>query len=402
MAYDPLYNVKYTDSPNLDAFARLRVSAPTLLVESKRVGSSPDLYATTSVSGSGAVTYSAARASFSLTVGAAAGSAIRQSKSRAIYQAGKSLLFFQTFIMAPAQANLRQRTGYFDTKNGIFLELSGTTLNVVRRSFVTGVAVDTPVAQAAWNLDKLNGSGASGITLDLTKPQILIIDLEWLGVGRVRIGFVINGLPVYCHQFLNANSTLTSVYMSNPNLPCRWEAEATGAITGTATLESVCASINSEGGYEINGITASADNGSTVRTLASGATQEILAIRMQAAFTEYGTAFAQQLSILAATNSSFLWRLVLNPTETGAGAWSNVANSIMEKNSTRTITGGTGIQIAAGYVSTAANATNVDARPVLTLGTTLAGVTDIISLQVFNLGGGNEDYLGSLTWREVY
>jgi hypothetical protein len=402
MAYDPLYNVKYTDSPNLDAFARLRVSAPTLLIESKRVGGSPDLYTTTSVSGTGAVSYSSARASFALTVGAAAGTAVRQSKSRAVYQAGKSLLVFQTFILAPAQVNLRQRVGYFDPKNGIFLELAGTTLNVVRRSFVTGAAVDVPVAQAAWNLDTLNGSGASGITLDMTKPQILIVDLEWLGVGRVRIGFVINGIPVYCHQFLNANTTLTSVYMSNPNLPSRWEAEATGAITGTATLESICASINSEGGYEINGITASADNGNTARTLASGVTQEILAIRMQAAFTEFGTAFAQQMSILAATNSSFLWRLVLNPTETGAGAWTAVANSIMERNSTRTITGGTGVQIASGYVAQTANATTIDARPVLTLGTTLAGVTDIISLQVWNLGGGNEDYLGSLTWREVY
>lgn len=391
-----------SEGAQLDGFARLRTSEPTLLLDSKQVGSAPDLIATTSISGSGAVAYSANRASTTLTVGAAVGTAIRQTKSRAIYQPGKSLLVFQTFVMATGQTNLRQRVGYFDAKNGIFLERNGTTLNLVRRTYVTGSAVDTTVAQSSWNVDKLDGTGASGITLDTTKTNILMLDFEWLGVGQVRVFFVIDGVPVWVHSFKNANS-LTAVYMSNPNLPMRWEIEATGAITGTATLESICGSVSSEGGYETTGVTASADMGNTVNTISGGSFEEILAIRMRSAFTESATAFLQRASVLAASSSNFLWRIVLNPTETAAGTWSDVstAGSIMEKNTTRTVTENTGVPIAAGYVSSNNNSIAIDDRPVLTFGTTLAGVTDVLSLQVRNLGAGNEDYLGTLTWREI-
>jgi len=307
-----------------------------------------------------------------------------------------------TFVMAPAQYGLRQRVGYFDAKNGVFLEQDGTTINVVRRTFVSGSAVDTKVARADWTMDQMGGVGLSHKTLDLTKPQILVMDFEWLGVGRVRVGFVIDGQICYCHQFLNANAALTSVYMSNPNLPVRWEAEATSSITGTAALEAICASVNSEGGYDITGLTASTDTGTTANAIASNSFEEILAIRMQSAFTEFGTAFTQQLSAMNTSTAAFRWRLVVNPTETGSGTWTAVPNSIMERNLTRTVTVDTGVTIATGYVSSVANAVEVQARPVLTLGTTLAGVTDVFSLQINNISNQSEDYFGALTWREIY
>lgn len=396
-------SITYQAGPNLDAFARLRVSQPVLLLDNKQVGGTPDLFATTSVSGTGVAAYAINRSSTSLTVGAGVGTAIRQSKGRAIYQPGKSLLVFQTFVMAAGQANLRQRVGYFDTKNGIFLQRNGTALSLVRRSYVTGAPVDVDVPQASWNVDPLDGTGPSGITLDTTKANILMIDMEWLGVGQVRVYFVIDGLPVWVHSFKNANS-LDAVYMTNPNLPIRWEIEATGVIVGTATLESICGSVNSEGGYEITGITTSADTGNTLLTLSGGASGELLAVRMKSSFTEYATAFLQQVSVLASTSSNFLWRVVYNPTETGAGTWSdvNTAGSVMERNTTRTVTAGTGLVVAAGYVASATNSLYVEERPVLTLGTTLAGVTDILSLQITNLSGGNESYLGSLTWRTIF
>ena len=398
-----LRNVTMTPAagPGIDAFARLRVSQPTLLLDTKQVGGAPDLFCSNGVSGSGSATYSINRSSTALTVGSAVGVAARQSKSRAIYQAGKSLLVFQTFVMAAGQTNLRQRVGLFSTKNGIFLQRDGTTLSIVRRTFLSGSAVDTVVAQASWNVDPMDGSGPSGITIDTTKAQILMLDLEWLGVGQVRCYFVVDGVPVWFHSFKNANN-LTSVYMTNPNLPLRWEVEATGTITGTATLEAICGSVNSEGGYEINGVTSSVDMGSTVNQIAGGAFEEILAVRMQSAFTEFATAFVQAVSVIAATSSNFLWRLVLNPTETGAGTWANVPNSILERNITRVVTVDTGHRILSGYVASAINTIDTNERPILTLGTTLAGVTDVLSLQVMNLGTGNEEYLGSLILREVY
>jgi hypothetical protein len=354
-----------------------------------------------STTGSGATTYTANRASTYLTVGTAVGTAVRQSKARAIYQPGKSLLMFQTFIMAAGETNLRQRAGYFDTKNGVFFQLSGTTKSVALRSFVTGAAVDTVVAQTNWNIDRLDGSGESHVTLDITKPQILVADLEWLGVGRVRIGFVIAGKIVYCHQFFGSNDTSTSVYMTNPNLPIRWEIEATGTISGAKSLEAICGSLSSEGGYDVTGITASADTGTAANQITTGAFKEILAVRMQSGFTEFATAFVQRLSIINATSGAYRWRLVLNPTETVAGTWSSVTNSIMERNVTRTVTADTGTVISAGYVSSTSNDVDIVNRPVLTMGTTLAGVTDIISLQIYNISAQTEDYYGALIWREV-
>jgi hypothetical protein len=224
--------------------------------------------------------------------------------------------------------------------------------------------------------------------------------LEWLGVGRVRVGFVINGLYYYAHEFDHANF-LAGVYMSNPNLPVRWEIEAVGTVTGTPTLEAICASVSSEGGYEINGITSSASSGLVANVINDGITEEILAIRMQSAFTEYATAFVNRLSAINTTSGPFRWRLVLNPTETGAGTWSSVAGSIMEQNTTRTITADTGVVLDSGYVAATMNSVEIDSRPVLTMGTTLAGVTDVVSLQIANIGTQNENFFASMTWREV-
>ena len=132
------------------------------------------------------------------------------------YQPGKSLLNLNTFVMSPAKTNLRQRVGYYGANNGYYLELNNTTVSFVERSFVTGAIVDTPVTQASWNVDPMNGSGPSGITLDLTKAQILFIDLEWLGVGTVRMGFVVDGNFYVCHKFHHIIlKSFLGVWMSN-------------------------------------------------------------------------------------------------------------------------------------------------------------------------------------------
>lgn len=390
------------DSAGIDAFGRMRVSQPVLLLDSKRVGSVPDVLMTNAVVGTGTATYTQNRASTYLRVAASGDKVTRQTKARAVYQPGKSLLLFQTFICAPLQANVRQEIGYFDEKNGVFLDIHGTACGFTRRSFVSGVAVDTTVLQADWNVDPFDGTGPSGITLEKDKPQILFADFEWLGVGRVRIGFVVDGIPRYAHEFLNANADLTAVYMSNPNLPLRWEIEATGTIAEPAQLEAICGTMASEGGYEITGLTSSADSGTTANAIASGGTEEVLAVRMQAGFTEFATFFIQTLSIINTTSGPFRWSLVLNPTETGAGAWSPVTNSVLEQNSTRVVTAGTGTVIATGYVAATSNQVTLDTRPVLTAGTTLAGVTDIYSLQITNLSVQSESFYAALTWREVF
>jgi hypothetical protein len=411
MAYG-LPGLSFADSPAIDAFGRLRCGSPTLLIDCKQVGTTPEITTSTAVSGSGAATYNVTRSSTYLTVGPASGVATRQTKVRAIYQPGKSMLAFITFIMAPAQTGLIQQVGLNDSSDGILLQLSDAVLSVVRRSSVSGAPVDVAVPQASWNLDKLDGSGPSGITLDITKPQILCMDLEWLGVGRVRVGFVIDGLFRYVHEFRGANGVdgLTSVYIKNPNLPVRWHVNATGAVTGTPQLESICGSVSSEGGYDVIGNFAAADRGNTGRSIANGVWAEILAVRIQAAFTSYATAFIQQLSVVSDVSKNAagcaLYRLILNPASASGGAWTAVTNSIMEQNTTRTGATGlpnasapAGIVLDTGYVGTGPAADF--SRPAVSLGVDLAGVADVYSLQVQNITLGTTNFYGGMTWREV-
>jgi len=154
--------------------------------------------------------------------------------------------------MSPAKTGLTQRVGYYGADNGFYLEQAGSSVSFVKRSVVTGSLVNTSVLQTNWNGDKLDGSGPSGLTLDLTKAQILWMDLEWLGVGSVRMGFVINGQFILCHTFNHAN-IIASTYITTASLPLRYEIFNTAGTSGTSTLKQVCSTVISEGGYELRG-----------------------------------------------------------------------------------------------------------------------------------------------------
>jgi hypothetical protein len=217
---------------SLDAFARQRFSEPFTLFDSKQIWDDPDLannvenyplfWDNQEVSGGGTSTlFSANRASTILGVSATtAGNRVRQSKQRFNYQPGKSQLAIFTHIDLDTTSGNTKEVGLFDDSNGIFFRSSGGVKSAVVKSFATGAAVDRVFNQADWNLDQMNGNGASGVNLDFTRCQIPFIDFEWLGVGRVRYGWFIDGMPIYCHEVNNTNN-LDVVYMSNPNLPIR-------------------------------------------------------------------------------------------------------------------------------------------------------------------------------------
>jgi hypothetical protein len=232
----------------LDAFGRLRVSQPMTLFDSQqRFGLDEAFVSNTTVSGS--ITYIPTQSSCNLTVVNSTGSfAARESGYIFQYQPGKSLLSLMTFVMAPqSSGNLRQRVGYFDQDNGFYIELSNA-LYIVQRSNVTGTVANTLVANTAWNGDRLDGSGASGINLDITKAQIFWTDIEWLGVGDVRCGFVLDGKFITAHTFKHANIS-SSAYMTTACLPIRYETQSLG--TGgpaTSNLTQICSTVISEGG----------------------------------------------------------------------------------------------------------------------------------------------------------
>lgn len=233
-----------------DAFGRIRTSNITTLFDSKQVGDNrPLLWDDQEVSGGGtSSTYSVNRSSTTLGVSAStAGKRVRQTYQRFNYQPGKSQLVFMTGVLfsSGGGSGISAAMGYFDDNNGCFVSSINGAVFANIRSYVSGAAVTTSVAQDDWNGDRLDGTGPSGKTLDASKAQIWWCDLEWLGVGSVRMGFMIDGAFIAIHTFYNANNS-TSVYMTTPNLPLRYEIANDGT-GGASTLETICSTVISEG-----------------------------------------------------------------------------------------------------------------------------------------------------------
>lgn len=392
------------DSPAGDAFGRLRVSLPVALFDTTHQYGISNQWAALTASG-GTVTHRPAMSAVELGTTTTAGSSVKfQTRQYLRYQPGKSSLILASAVVGAPVANLRRRRGYFDDANGIFIEQNGTTdLAMVLRSSTSGAPVDTRVVQAAWNIDSLDGTGPSGIVYDPSKANLLVIDLQWLSVGRVRIGFDFGGLIVYCHQFLNAN-VQTVPYMTTANLPVRYEQANLGG-AAAATMLAICAAVVAEGGHEPHGFMRSADTGVTSETV--GATREpILSIRPAAIFgglTNRGLIYPRHFDLLA--SGDCLWELVHQPTLTGA-AWTAVgASSIVEKDTTATaITGG--VVVASGYMGSAAgravSASDLNLeRTILSLHPDGVTQDDVLTLAATSLGGNITAY-GSLQWREEW
>jgi hypothetical protein len=271
----------------LDAFGRQRVSEPFTIADYKKVyGLNIEFISDTSGVGSG-VAFVANQAASRLTVGTGATDyVVHQSRMYHPYQPGKSQLILCSFKLNGTEANAEKRVGYFDDRNGTFLLYDGAgALSFVERRYVTGSAVDFPVAQASWNVDPCDGTGPSGFDIVAANTQLMFIDFQWLGVGRVRVGFVHDGVYVVAHEFYHSN-VLTTVYWSNPALPVRAEIRNTGALASSATLDFICASVQSEGGYSEAGFDFAANT--AVRSIGNPPnTLPVMAIRLSNTFNTY-------------------------------------------------------------------------------------------------------------------
>lgn len=335
----------------VDAFGRVRTSSPLTLFDSSHRYHDNGLWTTSTTSG-GTSTFDASAGLINLSVTTASGSeVIRETTKCFSYQPGKSLLVMSTFTLNPAKTGLRQRIGYYGAANGMYLELDATTLSFVERSSSTGSLVETRIPKSNWNIDPLDGTGPSNLTLDPTKAQILWMDIEWLGLGTVRMGFVINGKFIHCHSFHHAN-IITSTYITTASLPLRYEITNTATTASTSTLKQVCSTVLSEGGYELRGLQQAI--GTPINTPTSLATigtyYPIVSLRLKSTALD-AIVILTAISLLGiTTNTNYNWRVVASPTTTG-GTWVSAGtNSSVEYNITGTATTG-GRVLAQGYFS---------------------------------------------------
>lgn len=375
-----------------DAFGRLRVSEPYTLFDSKlRYYDHNDFSSSTSTGGT--VVYDPNSSTFQLNVTTSNGSSvIRETKRVFPYQPGKSLLIVTTFAMNTPKPNLRQRTGYFTTNNGVYFENDGTYNYFVIRSYSTGVLVEDRVRQDNWDNPFNN--------LQVDRTQIFWTDIEWLGVGSVRCGFVINGEYVLCHTFQHANvANNTTTYMTTAILPVRYEITNTAATTSTSMMRQICSTVISEGGY--NAFTYSETAGrdlAVLRLTTAGIYYPAVSIRLKSTRLD-AVILPRQVDILSPTVNYYRWKLVLNPTLTGATWASTSTSGTVEIDTAATaISGGTELQ--AGYVSSRELSQLGADEFAFQIGRTLQGVSDIITLAL-SATSNNADVLAQIGWQEI-
>ena len=391
-----------------DAFGRLRVSNPLTLFDSSHRYRDNGLWATATASGGTAV-FSPNEGLVNLNVTAATGSeVIRETYKVFSYQPGKSLLVFNTFVMAPAQVNLRQRVGYFGTQNGIYIQLKDSTVSFVERSLVTGIVTETIAPQSTWNVDKLDGTGPSGITLDITKAQILFMDIEWLGEGTVRVGFVIDGIFILCHRFNHAN-LITSTYITTASLPLRYEITNEGNTALPSTLKQVCSTVISEGGYELRGAQQAVGTPINAPTSFAAANTFYPMVGLKLTSTKLDAiVIPTAISILGLGNGkNYAWRIVVGGTISG-GSWVPVGvDSAVEYNLTGTSATG-GKVLALGYINSSNQASpsiNILKDALFANQLERNGLTgaafELIVEAAIDTTGGTLGMYASIDWEEV-
>lgn len=354
MAYFPITQIQASDSPSITPFGRWRVANPTGLFDSQFTYNLNPLLYEQIIAGTGAaIAHDTTNRMATMTVTTSTttgGKAYMQSYQYMHYQPGKGQLIFTTFLMGSGVTNVTKFVGYSDGTNGVELQMAGTT---VQLQLITGTAHGTEtVAQASWNIDPMNGSGPSGITLDLTKVQILVIDLQALYTGRVRIGFDIGGVIYYVHQFLHANID-TAPYIQSANLPVRAGMVTTGTPASGTTMSFICCSVISEGGSEDTGARTFGIEGTA--TAGNGTRTHILSIRPKTTFNSIVNRIQfdpQTMNIGVTGNSAVFWELVIGQAISGTTTFSdcNTTYSAFEYNTAGTISGSPAIVIASGYV----------------------------------------------------
>jgi len=407
--------------PETDAFSRLRTSEPFTLGDYKHLYAIDPDFIDISVGTGASISFDRNQAAAILQSGTSStGYCIHQTKRYHHYMPGKSQLIFSSFNFGSAQQNVTKRTGYFDDRDGIFLEQAPNgTLSFVIRSFVSaGIGTsERRIPQSQWNKDKLDGTGVSGFNIDITKTQLFLTDFEWLGVGRVRCGFSMDGKNIIAHEFYNSNN-LNTVYMSNPNLPVRCEVRNSGAQVGAGgSLIQICSTVISEGGYTEAGREFS--HATNLRTVGVGTTVPIISIKLKNNFKEYpnrATVKLEDISVFT-VGANVKYQVIKLRNSTGInGAWiTENSESVVEYNQSATgVTTSYSEDFLGGYASgdsqnsqkPSAATSNIQSGPTSKKNFLSQNFdstdSEVFAVLVSNIGDASTNVGVSLRWREIY
>lgn len=386
------------DTAAVDAFGRLRVSLPRGIFEYQNQYNGAYLIWENVATGGATITHQPTESSVILS-SPIGGRAIRQTRQYFRYRPGRSLFLIMTGVIKSVESTASKKIGYFDDNNGVFFKSDASGLSVVVRSDTSGTPVDIAIPRADWNINRLDGLGPDRITVDFDTAVIFWIDLEWLGVGRVRFGVVYNGIPYVCHERSHSN-LFDKVYMRTANLPIRYE------VDGAGSVKAICAGVSVEGdGDPEQGYDFAADTGATQFAITT-TKKAVLSIRPKATF--YGqvnrSGFALSNLSFMTESRSLRWELLYNPVVTG-GAWVSVDDeSTVEYNVTQAgYTGGK--MIDSGFMPASQNARSSLEK---VLNTRYPFALDRDGLNPINFTvtvqgiGGTGNASAGIGWREFY
>jgi hypothetical protein len=387
------------DSANLDAFGRLRVSNPYTLLDAKHLHGKLPFVFDEALSGTATSTFSAGDSMVVMRTSSENDFVIRQSRVHFNYQPGKSMLAMFTGTFHP-ETNIIKRVGLIQTlsaipyniDDGIYLEVTSTGPRFCMTK-TNGVTTTKTIPQSAWNVDKMDGTGQSGITIDFNKSQIFAVDMEWLGLGRVRFGFVQSGVTYYAHYENHVNE-LISPYIKSPNQPVHYEIRQTGP--GTGVMNHICSTVIIEGGEQDIGQPISiSDNGIGLVTTEF---RPLLFVRYNPAKLDT-VAFIKSAEVLNTGGNPALYRVYYNPVITGTQpTWLDIPNTSLQY-----ANGSATTQISGGYVLYSSfmpagigGSTTAESLPIpgilARLGSFINGTPDVIVLAAQSIGGAATMY----------
>lgn len=377
----------------IDAFGRMQVAQPYTLFDSQHRYAENDKFYT--FTAGAAVTSHDANASLVNMTVSGAGTVVRETDRVFTYQPGKALEIFNTFTMGAGATGLTQRVGYFGVENGVYLEQADGELYLVLRSSTSGSVVENRVAQADWNTDTLDGNGNSRITLDITKSQIQFIDIEWLGVGTVRAGFVIDGAFVIAHKFHHANG-ITGTYMTTASLPIRYEITSTGP---GATLKHICNTVISSGGFTPSGKSHTEGRGLTYYTMSTAGTYyHMVSIKLNSARLD-DVVIPTDVNVMTDSNQNLQFKLVKNATFATPLTYSTHTNGTVEYSTTDSAVTNEGEVLLSGYVVNKGEPRGFSAEELRKLQLTRTGTSDVLSI-IVTPDSNNTKAAGNISWME--
>ena len=389
---------------NIDAFGRLRVSNPTTLFDSTNMYVDGGQFSNVTATG-GTITYVPNESSFNMSVTAANGSSvISQCKTTQPYQPGKSLLTMESFAFATLATGCRQRVGYFTANNGVYFEADGADLYLVIRSKASGTVTEERIPQTSWNTNTLKtgvSPNPAGYNLDPALVNLFWCDIEWLGVGNVRAGFIINGQFIVCHTFQHANQAgNTTVYMTAATLNPRYEITNTAATSGARTMKQICSTVISEGGYTPSPSISYVGSGIQPTRVSTGNVYTNLATIRLNPSTPDAVVVPSQIDLLLTDVQYGAFQLVVNASNVSGLTYANINNGIVQAN-TSAVQIGDGTVVYSGVTSSRDSFTVAeDVSKRLQLSRNADGTTNTLTLCV-GYGSNNADLIWRFGFSEI-